>query len=122
MSVMTNPVPGFNRGEWRDQAACRHTDPELYFPAGSAGAALDQIEAAKAVCRVCPVQGPCLQYALDTNQDDGVWGGRDEKERRRLRRARREGRQRYPEKPGAVGGGAKLDPGRGAVSAATVMR
>jgi len=113
---MTSPVPGFDGGGWRNQAACRHTDPELYFPAGSTGAALDQIEAAMAVCRGCPVQDPCLQFALDTNQEDGVWGGRDEKERRRMRRMRRESRLLHPDQPVAVGGDAKLDPGRGALA------
>jgi WhiB family redox-sensing transcriptional regulator len=36
---------------------------------------------------MCPVNEPCLEYALATNQDSGVWGGRSEEERRTLRRA-----------------------------------
>ena len=78
---------------WREQAACRHRDPNLFFPAGNTGAAIDQIEAAKAVCGSCPVAESCLRFALVTNQDDGIWGGRDEEERRRLRRAWRENRR-----------------------------
>ena len=49
--------------------------------------AVEQIEAAKAVCDQCPVKAPCLQFALETNQDSGIWGGTSEEERRRLRRA-----------------------------------
>lgn len=73
--------------DWRDRSACRDTDPDLFFPVGTTGIALDQIAAAKAVCRGCEVQGPCLEFALATNQESGVWGGRSEEERRKLRKA-----------------------------------
>jgi WhiB family redox-sensing transcriptional regulator len=73
--------------DWRDVAACRDTSPDLFFPVGTTGPALEQIEQAKAVCRQCPVSAPCLEFALVTNQDSGVWGGTSEEERRKLRRA-----------------------------------
>jgi WhiB family redox-sensing transcriptional regulator len=41
---------------------------------------------AKLLCRGCPVQMTCLNYALDTAQDSGIWGGLTETERRRLQR------------------------------------
>lgn len=78
---------------WRDQAACRSCDPGLFFPSGTAGAALEQIRVATSICRSCPAQGPCLQYALDTNQEAGIWGGTDEEERRKMRKAWRAGRR-----------------------------
>ena len=56
---------------WRDRALCRDTDPDLFFPVGTTGHALVQIEHAKAVCGQCPVTGECLDFALDTNQDMG---------------------------------------------------
>jgi WhiB family transcriptional regulator, redox-sensing transcriptional regulator len=71
---------------WRSQALCRDTDPELFFPIGTTGAALVQIEQARDVCRQCPVQADCLEFALRTNQDSGIWGGTSEEERRVLRR------------------------------------
>src|SRR6476619_7933180 len=71
---------------WRAEALCRDTDPELFFPIGTTGAALVQIEHARAVCRQCPVQADCLDFALTTNQDSGIWGGTSEEERRVLRR------------------------------------
>src|SRR5688572_33406469 len=60
---------------WRDAAACRSIDPDLFFPIGTTGTALDHIAAAKAVCTSCPVKAECLDFALETNQDSGVWGG-----------------------------------------------
>ncbi|GCB53039.1 WhiB family transcriptional regulator [Streptomyces sp. NL15-2K] len=71
---------------WRDHAACRHEDPDLFFPIGTTGPALVQTERAKAVCRRCPVREKCLQWALDTGQTLGVWGGTSENERRALKR------------------------------------
>jgi len=59
----------------------------LFFPIGTTGQALVQIDQAKAVCETCPVKGPCLQFALATNQDSGIWGGTTEEDRRKLRRA-----------------------------------
>jgi WhiB family transcriptional regulator, redox-sensing transcriptional regulator len=72
---------------WRDVAACRDTDPDLFFPVGTTGPAIDQIAAAKAVCEQCDAKAPCLEFALTSNQDSGVWGGTSEEERRSLRRA-----------------------------------
>ena len=77
----------WDQEDWREQASCRHTDPDLFFPIGSTGPALDQIAAAKAVCAQCPVQPACLEFALATNQEAGVWGGTSEEERRKLRKA-----------------------------------
>jgi WhiB family transcriptional regulator, redox-sensing transcriptional regulator len=93
MTAMWTPVFDWDTSAWRDQAACRHTDPNLFFPAGSTGLAIEQIEAAKDVCRSCPVQDACLRFAFETNQEAGIWGGTDEDERRRLRRSWRAGRQ-----------------------------
>jgi WhiB family redox-sensing transcriptional regulator len=78
---------------WRENAACRGMDVDVFFPAEgdvdtvfpaeeSAHAALE----AKAICANCPVADICLQYSLATNQADGVWGGLDTNERRRVRR------------------------------------
>ncbi len=72
---------------WRTGAICRDTDPDLFFPVGTTGYALVQIDRAKQVCDECPVCDDCLQYALDTNQDSGIWGGTSEEERRQMRRA-----------------------------------
>jgi len=71
--------------DWRARAACRDVDPELFFPLGTSDANLVQIDAAKQICRTCPVCEPCLRWALDSG-DTGVWGGTTEHERRSRRR------------------------------------
>ena len=74
--------------EWRDHALCRDTDPELFFPVGTTGQALVSQDHAKRVCKECLVKQECLDYALTTNQDSGIWGGLTEEERRAIRRRR----------------------------------
>lgn len=73
--------------DWRRRAACRDTDPDLFFPVGTTGMALDQIDAAKVVCQQCDARIECLEFALATNQEAGVWGATSEEERRKLRKA-----------------------------------
>jgi WhiB family transcriptional regulator, redox-sensing transcriptional regulator len=75
--------------EWVHRAKCKDEDPELFFPIGTTGPAATQIDAAKAICVQCDVRVQCLEWALATAQDAGVWGGMSEDERRALRRARR---------------------------------
>lgn len=72
---------------WRDRAACLGHDPESFFPVGCTGSALDQIERVKAICLGCPVINDCLEWAMETNQDAGIWGGLSEDERRAQRRS-----------------------------------
>lgn len=86
MAVRWKPVVEADHDDWRAQAACRSVDANLFFPSGSTASVVAKIQAAKAFCRSCPVQRACLEFALETNQEDGVWGGKDETERRRLRR------------------------------------
>ncbi|MFF8556550.1 WhiB family transcriptional regulator [Streptomyces sp. NPDC015501] len=71
---------------WRVDALCREKDPELFFPVGASGPALVQVAEAKAVCRTCPVMDACLDWALDNGDLEGVWGGTDEEDRRRIQR------------------------------------
>jgi WhiB family redox-sensing transcriptional regulator len=72
--------------DWRHRAACRDEDPELFFPVGTSGPALLQIAEAKIACRRCPVSTECLNWALASGQDAGVWGGMSEEERRVVKR------------------------------------
>ncbi|MEO7126844.1 MAG: WhiB family transcriptional regulator [Nakamurella sp.] len=80
--------------DWRHRALCRDEDPELFFPVGNSGPALLQIAEAKTVCERCPVREQCLEFALATGQDAGVWGGLSEDERRSLKRRRARARAR----------------------------
>jgi len=47
------------------------------------------IEWAKTICGACPVQPECLDFALKTRQEFGIWGGTTEDERRMLARQAR---------------------------------
>jgi len=79
--------------DWRERAACRAVDPELFFPVGTSPGAMTQASRAGAVCQTCAVREPCLEFAVDTGQVDGVWGGLyDVALRRLVTRGRREKR------------------------------
>ncbi|MFF4350384.1 WhiB family transcriptional regulator [Streptomyces sp. NPDC001530] len=75
--------------EWLRRAACVGEDPDLFFPVGTAGPALEDIAAAKRICARCPVAAPCLSWALSTGRTSGVWGGTGEEERAALFRTAR---------------------------------
>jgi WhiB family redox-sensing transcriptional regulator len=70
---------------WRQQARCRGVDPGVFYPVSDE----DEASEAKVICAECPVREPCLEYALTVREKHGVWGGRTERERRRLVRQRR---------------------------------
>lgn len=101
-TVLACPASHWDKEGWRERAACRHVEAKLFFTAGTTGIAVNQIAAAKAVCGRCPVRDAGLQFAFETNQEWGVWGGTDEDERRLLRRAWRSGRKPLPRSPSAV--------------------
>jgi WhiB family redox-sensing transcriptional regulator len=73
---------GEERRDWWQSAACRETDPELFFPIAACGPGAGETARAKAVCAACRVRRECLQYALATHQVHGIWGGTSEDERR----------------------------------------
>src|SRR5688500_7311895 len=86
MATSLATTPQWEKIEWRRDAACKDVDPNLFFPIGVTGPAVAQIAAAKSICDQCLVQRDCLEFAITTNQEFGVWGGTTEDERRVLRR------------------------------------
>ena len=80
-------VGTWDTDHWRAESACRDADLNLFFPAGVTGPAERQIREAKAICAACPIRQTCLSFAIETNQEYGIWGGTTEDERRVLRRA-----------------------------------
>ena len=72
-------APGALPSSWRDRAACRGADPDLFFPERGESA-----ESARRVCARCPVREPCLDYAVTNRIVHGVWGGLTGWERRAL--------------------------------------
>ncbi|GAC1531602.1 MAG: hypothetical protein NVS3B12_07910 [Acidimicrobiales bacterium] len=69
---------------WRQTAACRGVDPDIFYPAIE-----EDAEVAKSICAQCHARQTCLEYALTNRERDGVWGAATEKERRRMLRQRR---------------------------------
>jgi len=66
---------------WAAFASCRGSDPDLFFPGGDGNPS----EAIR-ICSGCPVREACLEWALETRVRYGIWGGRTERERRRMLR------------------------------------
>ncbi len=79
----------WNHSDWRLVAACAHMDTLIFFPIGEGTAVAQQVGLAKAICASCPAQSQCLEFAIATIQNDGIWGGTTEDERRLIKRARR---------------------------------
>lgn len=90
--TVTPPATTRDTTDWRDQAACRGEDPDLFFP--YPGEAV-RIEAAKGVCRACPVWMECLQWATE-QRVEGIWGGTTEEERHRASGRKKRARPQAP--------------------------
>jgi len=77
--------------DWARRGLCRNYEPENFFPLSYHNGKPD-VRAAKSICRACPVQPECLNFAL-THPDqtaDGIWGGLTPPERARARRTRQQ--------------------------------
>ena len=70
---------------WRDSAACKGVDPEIFFPERG-GSNKGQI--ALRFCWSCPVTEQCLEFALQAGFKEGIFGGLTVRARQRLKRDR----------------------------------
>ena len=68
---------------WKNKGACVGIDQDIFFPERGASTRL-----AKAVCRRCPVQEECLEYAVNNGEKFGIWGGLSERETSDTKEAR----------------------------------
>jgi WhiB family redox-sensing transcriptional regulator len=58
--------------EWQERALCRYLDePGLFFPPDRGLL----VKEAKHVCAACVVREQCLAFALENDEQFGVWGG-----------------------------------------------
>lgn len=71
--------------DWMRHGLCRQVAPSTFFPSDGVG-----VDLARRICVSCPVQEPCLEYALVERIEHGVWGGASERERRRILKRRRQ--------------------------------
>lgn len=67
---------------WRDEAACKEVDREMFFPEAQPSqidgrqTVMEQArEVASRFCRRCPVSRECVLMALETKSSGGVFGG-----------------------------------------------
>ena len=70
--------------DWRDRAACAGHPHSTFFPTGDEIESV--VERAREICASCHVTDECLEFALETNERTGIWGGTTEEERKSLRR------------------------------------
>jgi WhiB family redox-sensing transcriptional regulator len=92
----------WDEGDWREASRCRsYKDPTPWFPEepdGPPGRGLKKetqrgpgkvaYKLARAVCELCPVADACLEFALQNQIEDGMWGGLTPDEREQVRRER----------------------------------
>ena len=72
-------LPDTGAEDWRGDALCAQTDPDIFFP-DRGGSIAD----ARAICLACPVRAECLEFALTHRIREGIWGGLGDRDRRRL--------------------------------------
>ena len=68
--------------DWQDSAACVNTEPDAFFPDKRDDMAESQ---AKEVCRGRRVREQCLEYALENEEEYGIWGMTSPEDRLRMR-------------------------------------
>lgn len=64
---------------WMKDANCKGRDLELFFPHHDNQTAYAR---AREICLACPVRQTCLDYAIDTDTWDGMFGAMSPRERR----------------------------------------
>lgn len=64
---------------WQERSLCSQTDPEAFYAEKG-----ENTRDAKKMCAGCEVVPECLEYALANNERFGVWGGKSERERRKI--------------------------------------
>ena len=67
--------------DWQSEGACKGVEPDLFFTERGVSN-----QTAKAMCGLCVIKVECLDYAVTNNEAYGVWGGKSERERRKIRR------------------------------------
>jgi WhiB family redox-sensing transcriptional regulator len=79
--------------DWQQFGACRRADASWFFSPETESREEKQVRIGKAkrVCEGCVVREFCRAYALENEEEFGVWGGLSEGERKELLAHRRRG-------------------------------
>jgi WhiB family redox-sensing transcriptional regulator len=75
-----------NRPKWMRDRNCLDEPVETFYPAPGD---VEKLRRAKGICKECTVRMDCLNFALDTNERFGIWGGKSARERSLILRAQR---------------------------------
>lgn len=99
--------PGMGRSDapekWREDGACfgRPDLVDAFHPPGEPTSNTEHVSPdvaaleaeALTYCNRCPVRDACLEFALSTRQEYGIWGGMTARDRRKVRRQRQRATQ-----------------------------
>lgn len=91
-STIDEHQPVYLNTAWRESGACFDSDSNAFIPFSLVmERQVQQVDYTVAirVCSECLVREECLDFAVTTKQDFGVWGGKTSKQRLQLRRRRR---------------------------------
>lgn len=69
--------------DWMELGSCRGVTTNIFFPEPYEVPS----QAARRLCRRCPVKQECLQYALD-HGEVGIWGNTTDADRAKMLRSR----------------------------------
>lgn len=73
--------------------ACTNvSDRDIFFPETGDTNREQKVKEAKKACAGCPYLTACFEYAISNPEEQGIWGGTTEFERRRMRRRAYEGK------------------------------
>lgn len=63
---------------WKERAACKGMDVTIFYP--ERGVVPTK---AHVICKTCPVQDECFKFAVDNDEQHGIWGGLSLRARRK---------------------------------------
>ena len=84
MNLHTDLAEFLDIPAWYKDANCKGSNQDDFFPERGSSTVI-----AKKICSECKVQKECLEYAVERKERFGIWGGKSERERRAIRRERR---------------------------------
>ncbi len=87
--ALEGPPVNHTPGTWAEQALCATLPNQVkayWYSTTPSGTDTTRSRHAIAYCQACPVIEQCLTFALDTNEQFGIWGGTTPNQRTRMRK------------------------------------